>query len=289
MQIQEIKILYMKINLFNFFRKEKPENSENLKTNQFFMSPYDVPHEFKWRVSAISNSGSESEPEFRLSSKSYPCNITFSNFDSFEFRVDIKKNHNGIFEYDKDTIRVYFTQSVYISGKKDFYKQMYDSFDYITYTHSPDVVETNFIKIYQDKQIQNIFNITEAILFKGQSISEKIPLSQCVAAMEYLFKHLNTYILTSTLSVPESHMDFCDIIDNDTVQTSYKNELNKIEELLNKFKKEEKNVSDIINTTQEEIETISKLYDSFQSELLNLKAKYRTKTQIEIDKFVKGC
>lgn len=33
--------------LFNFFRKEKPENSENLKTNHFIMSPYDVPHEFK--------------------------------------------------------------------------------------------------------------------------------------------------------------------------------------------------------------------------------------------------
>ena len=273
----------MKDKLFNFFRKEKPEN---LKTNQFFMSPYDVPHEFKWRVSAILNSGSESEPEFRLSSKSYPCNITFSNFDSFEFRVDIKKNHNGIFEYDKDTIRVYFKQSVYISGKTDFYKHMYDSFDYITYTHSPDAVETRFIKINQDKQIQNIFDITEAILFKGQSISDRIPLSQCVAAMEYLFKHLNTYILTSTLNMPETHIHFCDIIDNDTVQTAYKNELNKIEELLNKFKNEEKNISNTANTTQEEIETISKLYDSFQSELLNLKAKYKTKTQIEINKFI---
>lgn len=274
--------------LFNFFRKEKPKNSENLKTNQFFMSPYDVPHEFNWRLSAISNSGSEIKPEFWLFSKSYPCSITFSNFDSFEFRVDIKKNHNGIFEYDKDTIRVYFKQSVYISGKKDFYKHMYESFDYITHIYSPDTVETHFIKINQDKQIQNIFDITEAILFKGQSISEKIPLVQCVAAMEYLFKHLNTYILTSTLSMPETHMHFCDIRDNDTVQTSYKNELNKIEELLNKFKKEEKNISNKANTTQEETETISKLYDSFQAELLNLKANYRTKTQIEINKFIKG-
>lgn len=274
--------------LFNFFRKEKPENSENSKTNHFIMSPYDVPHEFKWRLSAISNSGSEIKPEFWLSSKSYPCSITFSNFDSFEFRVDVKKNHNGIFEYDKDTIRVYFKQSVYISGKQDFYKHMYESFDYVTHTYSPDTVETHFIKINQDKQIQNIFDITEALLFKGQSISEKIPLAQCVAAMEYLFKHLNTYILTSTLSVPETHIHLCDIRDNDTVQTSYKNELNKIEELLNKFKKEEKNISNTANTTQEEIETISKLYDSFQSELLNLKANYKTKTQIEINKFVKG-
>lgn len=280
-------MLYMN-RLFNFFRKKKPENSENSKTNHFFMSPYDVPHEFNWRLSAISYSGSNINPTFNLSSKSYPCSITFSNFDSFEFRVDIKKNHNGIFEYDKDTIRVYFKQSVYISGKKDFYKQMYESFDYVTHTYSPDVVETYFIKIYQDKQIQNIFDITEAILFKGQSISEKIPLAQCVAAMEYLFKHLNSYILTSTSSMPETHMYFCDIIDNDTVQTSYKNELNKIEELLNKFKQEENNISNTVNTTQEEIETISKLYDSFQSELLNLKAKYRTKTQIEINRFVKG-
>lgn len=277
--------------LFNFFRKEKPENSKNLKTNQVFMSPYDVPHEFKWRLSAISYSGSKIKSEFWLSSKSYPCSITFSNFDSFEFRVDVKKNHNGIFEYDKDTIRVYFKQSVYLSGKKDFYKHMYESFDYITHVYSPDIAETHLIKINQinqDKQIQNIFDITEAILFKGQSISEKIPLAQCVAAMEYLFKHLNTYILTSTLSVPETHIHLCDIRDNDTVQTSYKNELNKIEELLNKFKKEEKNISNIVNTTQEEIETISKLYDSFQSELLNLKAKYKTKTQIEINRFVKG-
>lgn len=56
--------------------------------------------------------------------------------------------------------------------------------------------------------------------------------------------------------------------------------------ILNKFKKEEKNISNTANTTQEEIETISKLYDSFQSELLNLKANYKTKTQIEINKFI---